>query len=116
MAWFVAPLLGSVLRVKRPDDAKFDPFLVRVGECIAEVRRRVGLTQEQLAERLDVIPRVVQKIESGRTNLTLRTVARIADALGVDPGMLVVGTPRPKTTAKAPARPRTPPASGARPK
>lgn len=78
--------------MKRPDDAKYDPLLKRVGRAIAAARRGADFTQEEFAERLGVIPRVVQKIESGGMNLTLRTIARIADALDTEPGVLVGGT------------------------
>lgn len=103
VAWLIGRRPGSVLAVtKRPDDAKYDPFLVRVGQNVAEARLRAGLTQEELAERLEVIPRIVQKIESGRLNLTLRTIARLADALHADPGALVAG---PSANAKKSAKP-----------
>ncbi len=45
---------------------------------------RAGLTQEELADRLGIAVKNLQRIESGRQNLTLRTVARICRAAGVD--------------------------------
>ena len=52
----------------------------------ANVRRaRVGceMTQEQLAERVELNLLTVQKIEAGETNLLLTTVMRIQRALRV---------------------------------
>ena len=53
-----------------------------VGEEIRRVRRELGWTQKQLAARLDAAPAYVSAIEAGKENLTLGSLARIADALG----------------------------------
>ncbi|WP_411280351.1 helix-turn-helix domain-containing protein, partial [Gemmatimonas sp.] len=49
-----------------------------VARRIAEVRRLAGITQEALAEQLGIALKNVQRIESGRQNLTLQTLARVA--------------------------------------
>jgi transcriptional regulator with XRE-family HTH domain len=49
------------------------------------------MTQEQLASDLNTAVRNVQRIEGGTQNLTLRTIARIAAALGVTPEDLLRG-------------------------
>jgi len=59
-----------------------DELVERVTRRIAEVRRSKGLTQEQLAERLETAMKNLQRIEAGQ-NLTLRTLARVASALEV---------------------------------
>jgi transcriptional regulator with XRE-family HTH domain len=38
---------------------------------VAERRRAYGLTQEQLAEKLDVSLKYLQRVEAGEENLTL---------------------------------------------
>ena len=47
-------------------------------------RERVArrLSQEKLAEAVDLHPRTVQKIEAGTTNILLTTVLRFQKALG----------------------------------
>lgn len=40
------------------------------------------MTQEKLAERADINPRTVQKIEAGNLNILLTTVWRLQNALG----------------------------------
>ena len=40
---------------------------VRIGKFIAQRRRDVGLTQMQLAEKLDITDRAVSKWETGRS-------------------------------------------------
>jgi transcriptional regulator with XRE-family HTH domain len=48
-------------------------------------RRRSGLTQRQLATAAGVTPVTVCRVESGRERPNARTIARLANALGVDP-------------------------------
>jgi transcriptional regulator with XRE-family HTH domain len=67
-----------------------DELLRAVGRRIAEIRREAGLTQAQVAEQLDVSTRAYAYIESGRENLTLRTMLTIANVLGATvPDLLV---------------------------
>lgn len=70
-----------------------------VGRRIAELRVARGLTQEQLAERLEVSTRYVQSIEGGHENLGLVTIAKIATVLKAKPAELfeppVTRSPRP---------------------
>lgn len=63
--------------------------MVRVARRIATVRTAKGLTQEALAQRLGIATKNLQRVESGRQNLTLRTLDAVAVALGVDAGELV---------------------------
>ena len=57
---------------------------MRVAKRIAYLRTASGITQEELASRLEIALKNVQRIESGRQNLTLSSVERIAVALRVD--------------------------------
>lgn len=52
-----------------------------VGVRLRDVRLEEGLTQAALAERLEVSPAYVQKLESGRANPTLGQLANLAAAL-----------------------------------
>src|SRR5262245_23643034 len=74
-----------------------------VGRRIGEVRSAGGLTQAELAERLDVALPYIARIEQGRQNITLRTLARIATALAVPARALF---DPPTTPPPAPGRPR----------
>jgi transcriptional regulator with XRE-family HTH domain len=57
-------------------------LLIRLGEKIQAERRARGLTQEKLAEIIDVHPRIVQKIEAGDVNPKSTTLIRIQAAIG----------------------------------
>jgi transcriptional regulator with XRE-family HTH domain len=56
-------------------------LLKEVGRRVAELRLARGLTQEELAERLDVGVRYVQALEAGRQNVTLKSLALFAAKL-----------------------------------
>jgi transcriptional regulator with XRE-family HTH domain len=60
-------------------------LLIRdVGARIAELRRLRGWTQADLAARVGVSDKYLQRVEAGAENLTLRTLVGFADALGVE--------------------------------
>lgn len=48
------------------------------------LRQKKGYTQEQLAELVDVHPRMIQKIEFGETNILATTAMRLHAALECD--------------------------------
>ena len=63
--------------------------LRRLGERVREQRRNRGLTQEALAESLDLSVAYVSLIERGGRNPPYTTVVAIARALGVAPSRIV---------------------------
>ena len=54
-----------------------------MGAQVRDLRRSRGLTQEKLAEELEVTPRYLAGIERGERNLTLDSVDALAEQLGV---------------------------------
>lgn len=58
-------------------------LLRHVGRRIAQLRSEGGLTQEELAARLRISDRYLRRIEAGEMNLTLWSLAKIANKLGV---------------------------------
>lgn len=58
-------------------------LVTQVGRRIAEVRGGRGLTQQQVASALGVSTKYYQRIERGDENLTLESLARIAEVLEV---------------------------------
>jgi transcriptional regulator with XRE-family HTH domain len=75
-----------------------------VGRRIAELRRLKGITQEEMAELLDVGSRYVSRAERGE-NLTLETLAKIANGLGV-PARQLLDPPSKAARKVRPGRPR----------
>ena len=83
--------LGARLYAVSTDPAK---LLKAVAQQVVRLRRDRGWTQEQLAERADVSSRYLQRIERGRENLTLTTLAKIADALRIRVAELFATKPK----------------------
>jgi transcriptional regulator with XRE-family HTH domain len=54
------------------------------GDLIREARRRAGLTQQELAERLGTTQSALARIESGGTEPAFRRVVGIVRACGLD--------------------------------
>ncbi|MFZ3065309.1 MAG: helix-turn-helix transcriptional regulator [Nitrospirota bacterium] len=54
-----------------------------IGERIKKRRRELGITQEKLAETLNVTYQQVQRYENGTNSLNLENVQIVADALSV---------------------------------
>ena len=55
----------------------------RLGQRIREERRKLGLTQAQLAEAIDISDTYMGSIERGERSLTLDTLVRLVNRLGV---------------------------------
>lgn len=55
----------------------------QVGQRIRQLRRSLGLTQQQLAARAGITPKLLGELERGKGNPTLETLASLAAALGV---------------------------------
>ena len=55
-----------------------------LGQRIAIQRRAFGLTQARLAERIDVQPETISRIETGKKTASLDLLGRIADALDLE--------------------------------
>ena len=56
----------------------------QVGETVKSRREGLGWTQRSLAEKLGVEASHIAFIESGRRKPSLKLIARLADALGID--------------------------------
>jgi transcriptional regulator with XRE-family HTH domain len=54
-----------------------------LGKRIREERLKLKLTQEQLAESIDISNSYIGQIERGERSLTLETLIRLANRLGV---------------------------------
>ena len=53
------------------------------------MRMKLGLTQFQLAEKLAVHEKHICKLETGKQNITLKTLDKIAKSLNVSPAYLL---------------------------
>lgn len=60
-----------------------DPF--RFGRTVRKARRRIDLTQRELAEASNVTPSFVSQIEAGQQLPQPKCIVLIAHRLGIDP-------------------------------
>jgi predicted transcriptional regulator len=58
-----------------------DNILVEYGSELREKRTRLDLSQKDLADRLGLSQPYIQRIESGKVNITLVQAQRITEAL-----------------------------------
>lgn len=61
----------------------------KVAQTIRELRRRCGLSQRALAQRMQVPRTYVSKIENDKAKPTLASLERIAAAMGIDVATLL---------------------------
>lgn len=71
-------------RTRTPDDGPQK----QLGENIRELRLKLGLTQEELADACDLHPTEVGRVERGDRDLRLSTIMRVARGLDVAPAVL----------------------------
>jgi transcriptional regulator with XRE-family HTH domain len=61
----------------------------QIGKKIAALRKKQGLTQEDLAGAAEIDRSFLSEIENGHKNLSVETLKKIADALGVKASKLL---------------------------
>ena len=64
-------------------------FLQQVGQNIKRVRKQHNISQRELALRCDYEKTTISRIEAGRTNVTLLTLRKLADGIGVSINELI---------------------------
>ncbi len=60
-----------------------------VGVAIRHFRYEAGLSQDGLADRMDVSPSYISMLESGKRYPSIETLIRLAVALDIPPGTLL---------------------------
>ncbi len=88
--------------VRYPESGR-DELLVYVGQQVLAARQRLGLSQEQLAEKAGCAPATVFLVENARRNATIRSLSVLATALGVEVAELSPDR-RLQSQVRAPAR------------
>lgn len=74
--------LGSLMRLADNPSVDYDLFLTRLGSTVKRRRLDKGLTQVELAGKVDVEQPTVHRIEKGRQGFDSATIFGIAGALG----------------------------------
>jgi HTH-type transcriptional regulator / antitoxin HipB len=84
-------LLGQAKKLAEDPDL----LLSQIGLRILRRRQELGLSQKDLGDRLGIAQTNVARIEHGQQNLTVRTLVKLAEALGVTAAELFAGTALP---------------------
>ena len=58
------------------------------GKIFKDYRTKNGLTQEQLAEKLDISLKYISRIENGYSGIKIQTLINYINILGIPPNML----------------------------
>ena len=69
-----------------------------MGMRIAQRRKMAGLTQEQLAERIDVSTQTISYIETRHNAIRPENLAKLCEALDVSADFILFGRPSPAET------------------
>ena len=69
-----------------------DICLQEIGKRIIERRNKLGLTQEELAEKGDLTPQFISYAEGGKRSMRPENLLKIAEALEVSADYLLTGT------------------------
>lgn len=68
-----------------------DLCLQEIGQRIMERRKKLGLTQEALAEKGDMTPQFISYAEAGKRAMRSENLKKLATALGVSADYLLTG-------------------------
>ena len=82
---------GTPEREAMENQLKEDVNAYYVGEAIRKARLAQNLTQEELGERVGVRRAQISKLEKGTSVITLPTMSRVFQALGISTATLDLG-------------------------
>ncbi|WP_437596564.1 helix-turn-helix transcriptional regulator [Sorangium sp. So ce590] len=69
-------------------DARLEEVLGFIGANVRRIRLKRGMTQQELASAAGIALGFLQKVERAKTNVGVAVLVRLADVLGVRPGVL----------------------------
>ena len=77
-------LWADASKEKAPPDDELDVVIRNIAERLAAARKARGLTQAALGAMAEMTQQQIFGLEQGTSNVTIRTVARVAKVLDVD--------------------------------
>ena len=108
----VNPWLGRLVRESPAFQAKVAEGLaaIRVAQDLVALRESRGLSQAQVARRVGVTRSAIAQLESAQAdNIELRTLVRVAAAVGAHVDVSILPGQRAERQSRQPARPKTKP-------
>jgi transcriptional regulator with XRE-family HTH domain len=80
--------VGKTIRCDERSTGKMLPTVVHIGDKLRNLRDERYLSQRELADKANVSPATVFKLEANRSEPHPRTIRKLAKALGVEPSEL----------------------------
>lgn len=65
--------------------------LKKIGERICQRRREIGLTQEKLAEKMDVSVQMISNLERGNKAIRIDNLIKLCDILNISSDYILTG-------------------------
>ena len=62
---------------------------IKIGKIMQSIRKSLGMTQEQVAEKLDLAPRYISDIERDKTKGSLDTLVKLCNVYNVTPTFIL---------------------------
>ncbi|PTI88139.1 helix-turn-helix domain-containing protein [Staphylococcus simulans] len=56
---------------------------MKFGQNIKQIRKRMNMSQKELATKMEISQSYLSDIENGRKNLSIKTVKKLANSLGL---------------------------------
>ena len=75
--------------------------LIAIGNRIASERRRINITQEQLAEKMNVSIQMISNLERGNKAIKINNLLNLAQILGVSTDYILTGNKNPTEKGEA---------------
>ena len=62
-----------------------------IGERLKKARKEKGMTQEELAEKLDISIAFLSRVERGNSKINLKRLTQVCEILGIPEGEILTG-------------------------
>ncbi len=74
-------------------------LLKNIGERISAQRKQLGLTQEQIADKMDVSIQMISNLERGNKAIKIDNLIKISDILSVSTDYILTGKTTPEDSS-----------------
>jgi len=75
--------------MEKRSDNDFPNFLKQLGQNLRKERNKKEISQEKLAEINNIDYKYYQRIETGRVNITIKTLYKLSKSLNIKPYKLL---------------------------
>ena len=75
--------------MKKSPDNDFQLYLKQLGGNLKNERIKNGITQEMFAEMNNIDYKYYQRIETGKVNITIKTLYKLSKSLKINPNSLL---------------------------